>query len=220
MITLNNVSKIYDPRQDARTVLDGINLNITKGGKLGILGRNGAGKSTFIRLICGAELPTSGHIHRGISIISISWRLAFGGAFQGSLSGLYKLRVICRLYGAPIEPAIYFVEDFSEQGSYLREPVKKYSSGMRERLAFAISIAVEFDCFLINEIVSVGDSRFHEKCHVELLERRNDRAMIVVSHHAYYIRAHCQHACVLAAGKLYSFELVEDAYTFYQMHAV
>lgn len=213
MIALENVTKIYDTRQGPRTVLEGINLRIAKGEKVGILGRNGAGKSTLIRLISGAELPTRGRIHRGISI---SWPLAFGGAFQGSLSGLDNVRFICRVYGAPIEPAIAFVEDFSELGSYLREPVKKYSSGMRARLAFAISMAVEFDCFLVDEIVAVGDSRFHEKCRIELFEKRKDRAMILVSHDPGYIRAHCQHAAVLVAGKLHSFDQVEDAYTFYQ----
>lgn len=216
MIKLNDVSKTYDTRQGPRTVLDGINLHIAKGEKLGILGSNGAGKSTLIRIISGAELPTRGHIHRGISI---SWPLAFSGAFQGSLSGIDNLRFICRVYDVPIEPAIAFVEDFSELGSYLREPVKKYSSGMRARLAFAISMAVEFDCFLIDEIVAVGDSRFHEKCHVELFTKRSDRAMIIVSHNADYIREHCQHAAVLVAGKLHNFEQVEDAFTFYQTRA-
>ena len=216
MISLDNVTKIYDTRQGPRTVLEGINLKIAKGERIGILGRNGAGKSTLIRLISGAELPTRGRIHRGISI---SWPLAFGGAFQGSLSGLDNVRFICRVYNAPIEPAINFVEDFSELGSYLHEPVKKYSSGMRARLAFAISMAVEFDCFLIDEIVAVGDSRFHEKCHTELFEKRSDRAMIIVSHSADYIREHCQHAAVLVAGKLHSFDRVEDAFTFYQTDA-
>lgn len=216
MIVLENVTKIYDTRQGPRTVLEGINLRIKKGEKIGILGRNGAGKSTLIRLISGAELPTHGRIHRGINI---SWPLAFGGAFQGSLSGLDNVRFICRVYGAPVEPAIAFVEEFSELGVYLKEPVKKYSSGMRARLAFAISMAVEFDCFLIDEIVAVGDSRFHEKCHTELFEKRSDRTMIIVSHSADYIRAHCQHAAVLVAGKLHSFDQVEDAFTFYQTHA-
>ncbi|MGF6933088.1 capsular polysaccharide transport system ATP-binding protein [Paraburkholderia sp. UCT70] len=215
MIALDNVCKVYETRQGPRTVLEGIDLRIAKGAKVGILGRNGAGKSTLIRLISGAELPTSGRIHRGISI---SWPLAFGGAFQGSLSGLDNVRFICRVYGAPIEPAIAFVEDFSELGSYLREPVKKYSSGMRARLAFAISMAVDFDCFLIDEIVAVGDSRFHEKCHVELFEKRSDRAMIIVSHSPDYIRAHCQHAAVLVAGKLHSFDHVDDAFSYYQSH--
>jgi capsular polysaccharide transport system ATP-binding protein len=217
MITLDNVTKIYDTRQGPRTVLEGINLRIAKGDKVGILGRNGAGKSTLIRLISGAELPTSGRIHRGISI---SWPLAFGGAFQGSLSGLDNVRFICRVYNAPIEPAIAFVEEFSELGSYLREPVKKYSSGMRARLAFAISMGVEFDCFLIDEIVAVGDSRFHKKCHIELFEKRRDRAMIIVSHSAEYIREHCQHAAVLVAGKLHSFEKVDDAFSYYESHSL
>ena len=216
MITLDNVSKVYGTRQGPRTVLDGLSLRIAKGEKVGILGRNGAGKSTLIRLISGVELPTHGHIHRGISV---SWPLAFGGAFQGSLTGLDNVRFICRVYNAPVAPAIAFVEDFSELGTYLREPVKKYSSGMRARLAFAISMAVEFDCFLIDEIVAVGDSRFHEKCHIELFEKRKDRAMIIVSHNADYIRQHCQHAAVLVAGKLHSFDQVEDALSYYQLHA-
>lgn len=216
MINIVNVDKIYDTRQGPQKVLQDINLTIKKGEKIGILGRNGAGKSTLIRLISGAELPTHGHIHRGISI---SWPLAFGGAFQGSLSGLDNVRFICRVYNAPIESAIAFVEEFSELGNYLNEPVKKYSSGMRARLAFAISMAVEFDCFLIDEIVAVGDSRFHEKCHIELFEKRKDRAMIIVSHSADYIREHCEHAAVLVAGKLHSFDQVEDAFSFYNSHS-
>jgi len=216
MIVLENVIKTYETRDGRRTVLDDINLKIAKGEHVGILGRNGAGKSTLIRLISGAELPTSGRIHRGISI---SWPLAFGGAFQGSLSGFDNLRFICRVYDAPIEPAIEFVKEFSELGSYLKEPVKKYSSGMRARLAFAISMAIEFDCFLIDEIVAVGDSRFHEKCHIELFEKRKDRAMIIVSHSMDYIRAHCEHAAVLVEGKLHSFDHVEDAFGFYQAHS-
>ena len=216
MINIINVKKVYDTRNGPKTVLENINLTIKKGEKFGILGRNGAGKSTLIRLISGAELPTHGHIHRGISI---SWPLAFGGAFQGSLSGLDNVRFICRIYNSPIDSAIAFVEEFSELGNYLNEPVKKYSSGMRARLAFAISMAVEFDCFLIDEIVAVGDSRFHEKCHIELFEKRKDRAMIIVSHSAEYIRKHCQHAAVLVAGKLHSFDQVEDAFSFYNSHS-
>ena len=216
MIEIVNVRKHYETRQGFKTVLENINLTIKKGEKIGILGRNGAGKSTLIRLISGAELPTAGHIHRGISI---SWPLAFGGAFQGSLSGLDNVRFICRVYNAPIDSAIAFVEEFSELGSYLNEPVKRYSSGMRARLAFAISMAVEFDCFLIDEIVAVGDSRFHEKCHIELFEKRKDRAMIIVSHSADYIREHCGRAAVLVAGKLNSFDQVEDAFSFYNSHS-
>ena len=166
-------------------------------------------------MISGAELPTSGHIHRGISV---SWPLAFGGAFQGSLTGIDNLRFICRIYNADIAAAIPYVEAFSELGDYLREPVKTYSGGMQARLAFAISMAVEFDCFLIDEIISVGDVRFHNKCHTELFEKRKDRAMIIVSHDANYVREHCDQAAVLVNGKLYSFDRVDDAYVFYQDH--
>ena len=217
MITLNNITKVYSTRQGPRTVLDGVNLRVAKGERLGILGRNGAGKSTLIRLISGVERPTQGTIHRGISI---SWPLAFGGAFQGSLTGLDNIRFICRVYGVPIPPAIDYVEEFSELGVYLREPVKKYSSGMRARLAFGISMAVEFDCFLIDEIVAVGDDRFQEKSRIELFEKRSDRAMIIVSHNADFIRTHCQHAAVLVNGKLHSFSQVEDAFDFYHAHEV
>lgn len=213
MIRLQNVCKDYHTRQGRRRVLYDINLHVAPGEKIGILGRNGAGKSTMIRMISGAELPTSGRIVREMSV---SWPLAFGGAFQGSLTGMDNLRFICRIYGADAEAAEPFVQEFSELGYYLREPVKSYSAGMRARLAFAISMAIEFDCFLIDEIVAVGDSRFHAKCHQELFERRRDRALIIVSHDAGYIREHCDRAAVLVGGKLHVFEQIDDAYTFYQ----
>jgi capsular polysaccharide transport system ATP-binding protein len=213
MISIENVTKVYDTRQGPRTVLDEICLKVANGEKIGILGRNGAGKSTMVRIISGSEMPTTGKIKREMSV---SWPLAFGGAFQGSLTGLDNLRFICRVYNAPIEPAIEFVKEFSELGLYLREPVKKYSSGMRARLAFAISMAVEFDCFLIDEIIAVGDSRFHEKCQYELFEKRKDRAMIIVSHNADYIRQHCETAAVLVDGRLHSFDHVETALEFYE----
>jgi capsular polysaccharide transport system ATP-binding protein len=216
MIELNNIVKRYHTRNGERTILDHINLTIAPGEKVGILGRNGSGKSTLIRLISGAERPTSGTITRGMSV---SWPLAFGGAFQGSLTGLDNLRFICRVYGTTAEDKIPFLQEFSELGKYLLEPVKTYSSGMRARLAFAISMVVEFDCFLIDEIIAVGDHRFHEKCRVELFEKRNDRAMIIVSHDPNYIRQHCQRAAVLVKGKMTEFEDLEKAFAYYDEHA-
>jgi capsular polysaccharide transport system ATP-binding protein len=216
MIHIDHITKRYGTRHGDVTVLDDVNLIVKPGEKVGILGRNGAGKSTIIRLISGAERPSSGHIRRDMSV---SWPLAFGGAFQGSLTGLDNLRFICRIYGTSAEDKIGFVQEFSELGRYLREPVKSYSAGMRARLAFAISMVVEFDCFLIDEIVAVGDSRFHEKCRVELFEKRSDRAMIIVSHDPGYIKAHCQHAAVLVKGKLSAFNEVDEAFAFYQEHA-
>jgi capsular polysaccharide transport system ATP-binding protein len=213
MIELTNVRKTYPTRKGRRVVLDGIDLRVSKGQKIGILGRNGAGKSTLIRMISGAELPTSGRIRRGISV---SWPLAFGGAFQQYLTGLDNTRFICRIYGVDFKAVIPFVEDFTELGIYLREPVLHYSSGMRARLAFALSMAIEFDCFLIDEIVAVGDSRFYSKCMYELFEKRKDRALILVSHDAHIIKGHCESAYVLTSGRLTAHDSVDAAFDFYQ----
>ena len=212
MIRLVDINKTYATRSGPVHVLKNCNLSIDHGERVGILGRNGAGKSTLIRLISGAELPTAGTVERDMSV---SWPLAFGGAFQGTLTGYDNLRFICRIYGVDPEDKIPFVEEFSELGIYLREPVKTYSSGMRARLAFAISMVIEFDCFLIDEIIAVGDARFHQKCHVELFEKRGDRAMIIVSHDASYIREHCTRAAVLSAGELHHLPTLDEAFAFY-----
>jgi capsular polysaccharide transport system ATP-binding protein len=212
MIELAEINKVYPTRSGPVHVLRDVNLTVEKGERVGILGRNGAGKSTLVRLISGAELPTSGEVRRGISV---SWPLAFGGAFQGSLTGYDNLRFICRVYGVDWRDKRDYVEEFSELGIYLREPVKSYSSGMKARLAFAISMVIEFDCFLIDEIIAVGDARFHEKCNHELFDKRGDRAMIIVSHEMGYIREHCHRASVLNEGSLRHFDDVDEAYSFY-----
>lgn len=213
MIEIINLTKAYPLRGGHHTVLDRLNFSIKRGEKIGILGRNGAGKSTLIRLLSGAEQPTSGVIKRGMTI---SWPLAFGGAFQGSLTGLDNLKFICRIYGVSYSEKVEYVKDFTELGKYFREPVKSYSSGMRARLAFAISMAIEFDCFLIDEIISVGDARFHEKCRRELFEHRKDRGFIIVSHEPHNIKDHCERAFVLHSGKLNEFSNISDAYQCYQ----
>lgn len=212
MIKLTNIQKRYRTRRGYHTVLDGIDLTVLPGEKIGILGGNGAGKSTLIRILSGAEQPTHGQISRSMKI---SWPLAFGGAFQGGLTGMDNTRFVCRVYGVDITAATRFVKDFSELGSYLDEPVMTYSNGMRARLAFALSMAVDFDCYLIDEIVAVGDRRFHEKCHEELFIKRYTKSMIIVSHDPHYIREHCDHAYVLVKGKLHHFGSTDDAYTFF-----
>jgi capsular polysaccharide transport system ATP-binding protein len=216
MIRLSAVNKIYPTRGGPAHILRDVNLTVRSGERVGILGRNGAGKSTLIRLISGAEFPTSGIVERNMSV---SWPLAFGGAFQGSLTGLDNLRFICRIYGVDPQQHLGFVEEFSELGRYLREPVKSYSSGMRARLAFAISMVIEFDCFLIDEIIAVGDARFHQKCNHELFAKRGDRAMIIVSHQANYILEHCTRAAVLTGGELYHFDRLDDAFALYHESA-
>lgn len=212
MIELNNVVKSYPIGNTRRNVLDGINLRVEMGEKIGILGRNGAGKSTLVRILGGVEKPTSGTITKDMSI---SWPLAFTGAFQGSLTGADNVRFVCRVYGADFEKAMEIVESFAELGKYLYEPVKVYSSGMRARLAFAISLAVDFDCYLIDEVISVGDAKFHQKCQVELFEKRADKAMIIVSHELHNIREYCNRAAVLNDGKLMVYENIEEALNLY-----
>ncbi|MBL0125181.1 MAG: ABC transporter ATP-binding protein [Betaproteobacteria bacterium] len=211
MISVENISKTYSTRFGPRTILDNVSFRLERGRNIGILGLNGAGKSTLIRLISGAEKPTSGHIQRGMSV---SWPLAFGGAFQ-LLTGLDNLKFVCRIYGVDYKPLIPFVEDFTELGVYFREPVMHYSTGMLTRLAFALSMAIEFDCFLIDEAMVVGDVRFHEKCHIEMFQKRKDRAFILVTHDANVIKLYCERASVLHEGKLYPFDTVDEAYDFY-----
>jgi capsular polysaccharide transport system ATP-binding protein len=147
--------------------------------------------------------------------MSVSWPLAFGGSFQPHLTGLDNLKFVCRIYGVDHRPLVPFVEDFTELGRYFREPVLHYSNGMMTRLAFALSMAIEFDCFLIDEAMVVGDVRFHERCHVELFHKRRDRAFILVTHDAQSIKLYCKEACVLHEGRLIPFDSVEAAYDFY-----
>lgn len=212
MISVKNVSKRYQNRSGWKTVLDNVSFDLKKGEKIGILGRNGAGKSTLIRLMSGVEPPSSGTIERKMSI---SWPLAFSGAFQGSLTGMDNLRFISRIYDVDFEYMKAFTEEFSELGDYLYEPVKKYSSGMKARLAFALSLSVEFDCYLIDEVIAVGDSRFAAKCKYELFEKRKDRSIILVSHSPSAMKEYCDNAMVLNKGVMHQFENMNEAYKFY-----
>jgi energy-coupling factor transporter ATP-binding protein EcfA2 len=144
--------------------------------------------------------------------MSVSWPLAFGGAFQAQLTGVDNVRFISRLYAQDPDHNLAFVEEFAELGQYLREPVMTYSSGMRARLAFAISMIIEFDCFLIDEIASVGDARFHERCNYELFDKRGDRAMMIISHDAGYLRDHCNRWAVIDSGRMIAFDDFEAAH--------
>jgi capsular polysaccharide transport system ATP-binding protein len=215
MIELIDVCKCYPVRGGERTILDHISLRIKPNEKLGVLGRNGAGKSTLVRLLSGAESPSSGKITRRMSV---SWPIALGDAFHNYLTGLDNLRLICRIYNVDYRDKVDFVKEFSELGIYLREPIVSYSTGMRARLAFAISMIIEFDCYLIDEVVAVGDSRFHEKCQFELFEKRKDRGKVIVSHDVNFVKQHCEDAVVLVDGRLHHFNSVDEGLQFYQEH--
>jgi capsular polysaccharide transport system ATP-binding protein len=132
------------------------------------------------------------------------------------LTGLDNLKFVCRVYGVEWKPLVPFVEEFTELGVYFHEPVLHYSVGMSMRLAFALSMAIEFDCFLIDEGLSVGDSRFGDRCHVELFQKRKDRSFILVSHDPHIIKTYCERACVLHRGQLLDFATVDEAYQFYE----
>jgi capsular polysaccharide transport system ATP-binding protein len=213
MIRLTNVCKDYPTKAGPRRVLDNINLTIRPGEKVGILGQNGAGKSTLIRLISGAEPPTLGRIERHMSV---SWPLAFSGGFQGSLTGADNVRFICRIYGVDFKPRFEFVKEFSELGVYINEPLMTYSSGMRARLAFAISMTIDFDCYLIDEVLAVGDARFRERCRIELFEKRADKAKLIVSHSHRYLKGTCNRFLLFRDGAIEEHEEFEDAYFQYK----
>jgi capsular polysaccharide transport system ATP-binding protein len=212
MIVCENLRKTYPLGHGHKVVLDGIDLVVRPGEHVGLLGRNGAGKTTLIKLIGKVEYPTSGSVSRGMTV---SWPLGFGGGFQGSLTGYDNARFIARIYGRRYDEIRSFVEDFTELGRQLGMPVKTYSSGMRARLAFALSLAIEFDCYMIDEVIMVGDHNFQRKCHVELFEKRGDRALIMASHSAEIIREYCNSAVVLNKGKGQAYKDVEEALRVY-----
>jgi capsular polysaccharide transport system ATP-binding protein len=197
MIRLDRVTKQYLANRGLKTVIKNASFTIAPGEVIGILGRNGAGKSTLVRLLSGAERPSSGVLER---TMRVSWPLAFGGGFQGSLTGEDNIRFICRIYDANVKQVIKFVDEFAELGKDLKEPVKTYSTGMGSRLAFAISMAIDFDCYLIDEIIAVGDSRFHKKCLDELFVNRKHSAKVIVSHQEELIRSYCEKIAIIEDG--------------------
>lgn len=212
MVEAKNICKSYMTRKGPREVLKKISFRIHKGDRLGILGCNGAGKSTLIQVISGAELPTSGTIKR---TMSVSWPLALQGGFVGHMTGTDNLRFISRVYNVDFKQALEYVKDFSELGSYLYEPVNTYSSGMRARLAFAISMAVDFDCYLIDEISAVGDKRFNNKYKEALFDEKGDRSLIMVSHFYGVIQEYCNKVAVLDQGHLAVFDDPKEAMAVY-----
>ena len=198
MIRVSGLSKEYRAEGKLHRVLSNVSFTVGRGEKVAVLGRNGAGKSTLMRLIGGVEVPTSGQIEREMSI---SWPLGLQGGFQGSLTGNDNMRFIARIYNKPFDYIRAYVDDFAELGRYLSEPLKTYSMGMRARFAFALSLAIDFDCYLVDEVIAAGDQRFQRRSHEELFERRADRSMILASHISDIVKAYCSRALVLHRGR-------------------
>src|SRR5438477_2487506 len=198
MIRAVELTKEYRTEGRVHRAVSGVSFTVGRGEKLAVLGRNGAGKSTLIRLLGGVELPSSGAIEQ---TMSVSWPLALQGGFQGSLTGNDNMRFIARIYNKPLEDIKAYVEDFAELGKYLSEPVRIYSIGMRARFAFALSLAIDFDCYLIDEVIAAGDQRFQRRSHEELFEKRADRSLILASHIGEVVRSYCTSALILHRGR-------------------
>lgn len=215
MIRLENLTKIFHTDQGPKIAVDDVTLTIPTGGSLALLGRNGAGKSTLLQMIAGAMEPTHGQI---LSDGTISWPVGFAGAFHPDLTGAQNVRFIARVYGAETGDMIDFVRDFSELGDNFYLPVRNYSSGMRARLAFGVSMAVDFDTYLIDEVAAVGDASFRNKSNAVLQARLDKSSAVVVSHSMGLIRQICDRGAVLENGKLTLFENIDEAIAQHEYH--
>jgi capsular polysaccharide transport system ATP-binding protein len=212
MIEAIDLVKEYPAHGGPVRVLDHVSISISPGEKLAILGRNGAGKSTLIKLIGGVEEPTSGTVRRGMTL---SWPLGFEGGFHPFLTGYDNVKFVSRIYNQPLDDMLAFTEDFAELGKQMHMPLETYSTGMRARLAFGLSLAIQFDCYLIDEVILAGDQRFHRKCREALFEQRGNRAMILASHAIDIVRDYCSRALVLKEGRGKVFTDIDTAIAVY-----
>jgi len=208
MITLRQVNKTYRTRGVAKTVARDLSFNFPTSGAMGLLGRNGAGKSSLLQMLAGVVRPDTGRItRRG----TVSWPVGFQGSFHPDLTGAQNARFVARLYSVDTCALLDFVANFTDLGSHFNLPLRSYSSGMRARLAFAISMAVPFDTYLIDEVTSVGDAAFRARSEEMLQTRMAGSAAIVVSHSMEMMRRLCTSGAVLENGRLFYYARVERA---------
>ncbi|MBR0673950.1 ABC transporter ATP-binding protein [Neoroseomonas soli] len=207
-LELLDVHKSYPMNIGRKHVLRGVNAVFRKGERVGVLGRNGTGKSTLVRILGGVEAPTRGSIR---CTMSVSWPIGMAAGFQAALSGADNSRFIARIYGRPAQETVQFVESFAELGEYLNMPVQTYSSGMRSRLGLAISLAVDFDCFLVDEALAVGDTKFGRA----FAARLQHAGLILVTHQPSLVRQLCNRAAVLDQGTLTFYEDIDEALATY-----
>ncbi|RJK95889.1 ABC transporter ATP-binding protein [Paracoccus aestuarii] len=208
MIHLQNLTKVYRLNGKKKVVADDITATFPTGMSVALLGRNGAGKSSLLRMISGAMLPTSGRI---LSTGTISWPVGFAGSFNSELTGEQNCRFVARLYGVNTDELLHFVEDFAELGDHFRLPIRTYSSGMRSRLAFGLSMAVPFDTYLVDEVSAVGDAAFKAKSNQVFHDRMSRAGAIVVAHQMGTLRQLCQAGAVLEGGKLTFYPDIDEA---------
>ncbi len=208
MIGLRNITKTYQTPAGPNYVLSDITAVFPDRVNIGILGRNGAGKSTLLRVISGVEMPDHGDIERKGRI---SWPIGFSGGFNGSLSGEENCRFVARIYGEDVDRVVGFASDFADIGSYFHMPVRTYSSGMKARLAFGLSMAIDFQVYLVDEVTAVGDKNFKKKCRDAFRDRQERSTVIMVSHNMKTIREYCDKAAVLEDGHLTFYDSIDQA---------
>ncbi|MDO6683334.1 MULTISPECIES: ABC transporter ATP-binding protein [unclassified Oceanobacter] len=215
MIRLENISKWYPTKSGRHYIFKNIDFQIPMDKNIGVLGRNGAGKSTFIRMLGGSEYPSSGNI---ISDLRISWPLGLQGGIQGSMTGRENARFVARIHGIKNTCQMEAkVEEFAEIGSYFDEPMKSYSSGMRSRVLLGITIALDFDfdVLLIDEITAVGDAKFKNKAATLLKKRFASTRIVMVNHSISQLKNFCSAGLVIHNGGLKYFENIDDAISYY-----
>lgn len=207
MIALDRVSKSYLVKGVHKQVLDQISFVLPEKKNIAVMGRNGVGKSTLLRLIAGTELPTEGHVIREERV---SWPMGFSGGFNGMMTGIENIRFVARIYGQPSDEVLERVEDFAELGTSLDLPIATYSSGMKARLAFGLSLAIDFDTYLIDEITAVGDRRFKVKSRAALGQAVETARVVMVSHSATAVKDFCEVGVLLFEGQLYYYDDLDD----------
>jgi capsular polysaccharide transport system ATP-binding protein len=208
MIEFKDVAKTYHIRNFEKQVFTNLNFKIERGESIGICGANGAGKSTLVKLIAGVEAPTSGTITREMST---SWPIGYSSCFQSSLTGADNARFIARIYNHDEDELLDFVEDFAQLGPYLYQPVHAYSAGMNARLAFGISLAINFECYLVDEVTGAGDERFRARCEEALIHRRDTASLIMISHDPGTLRQYCSRGAVVYGGTLVFYDTIDEA---------
>ncbi|CTQ45376.1 MULTISPECIES: ABC transporter ATP-binding protein [Alphaproteobacteria] len=208
MIRLDRLTKRFKLKGEMRYIARDVSFTVPRGNSIGLLGRNGAGKSTLLRLIAGTIKPTSGRI---IRLANVSFPLGFQGSFNGSLTGEQNVRFVARIYGHDTEQLVDYVQDFAELGKSYYMPVKSYSSGMKARLAFGVSMGIDFDYYLVDEITAVGDSNFRKKCKLVFEEKLQNSDIIMVSHSNASLKEYCTTGIVLEDGNLTFFNDIDDA---------
>lgn len=208
MIELTNITKMYRTPFGPNVVLENISCEFAAAETFGILGRNGAGKSTLLRIMGAAEMPDAGKVVRtGLC----SWPIGFSGGFNASLTGEENCKFVARIYHQGIDRVIDETREFAEIGNYFYMPVRTYSSGMRARLAFGVSMAINFDTYLVDEVTAVGDKKFRAKCEKAFADRQERACLIMVSHQLTTLKQYCRKCALLANGRLTVYDSVDEA---------